>query len=63
MTRFEYLENVRAMDAAARRSPVDAAFRGIMALTKEQRDELETRMARAFEAKALDVAVTFKVRK
>ena len=43
--RFQYYENVRAVEAAIARSPVDAALSGIMALSQDDLLILQRRLA------------------
>lgn len=62
MDRFAYSENVRAMNAAVTRSPVDAALAGIMALGAADLLALQSRLA-GIAAKASGDRVTINIEK
>ena len=60
--RFKYSENVRAVEAAIARSPVDAALAGIMALSAPDLLALQGKLA-SIAAKTTGDRVTLSVEK
>jgi hypothetical protein len=59
MLRATYHENVRSMQAAIDRCPVEAALHGIMSLSPAQRDQLVARFDAAFDCKTFDITIKF----